>query len=113
MNFEKRVMIMLYLVGSVLLILSEVYFTPTVKEVNEISKESLGTVIKTTYTTKDVSHHESITRMKSHERNDLTFISFTRLQDVHENDTLTVIGEVDLYQGSLQVVLDSIEKNNQ
>lgn len=109
MIMKTRLIILLYVTGLALMIASEVYFTPPMKEVSELNEDLVGELVKTEITVEQADVSQDITRITPRERDDITFISFSPLETVHENKTLTVTGEVDLYHGNLQVVIDSVD----
>lgn len=110
MNTDRRIIVVLYIVGIVLIMASETYFTAPMKKPGEINEQLVGERIKTEITVESSSVNDEITRVSSRERPELTFIAFEPYHELSVNQSLRLHGEVDLYHGNLQLVIDEVEQ---
>lgn len=105
MNVTDRMILTITIIGIALTIT----FQPScISSINEVTRDSVGERYCGPLSVGSVSHTSDVTFITPRERSDIEAIMFTK-RNVTVNTTYTVHGQVDMYHGQLEIVVDRLQ----
>lgn len=110
MNVSNRVAVILLLIGMMILGVAEIFYSPVRAAPEEIDKSMLGERIRTEGKIEDVVKLDKVIFLKLEENPDLKVVKFTSDVGVEKGDAAVLEGEVDLYQGDIEIKVDEVRK---
>lgn len=108
MNMNHRASILLILIGLSGLFIYEQQYRPDRVDIRDIEREDIGENVIVHGTVNNVNVKDSITFISLSKRDDLDIVSFRKQTELKKNDTVTLHGTVDLYHGTLEIVVDHL-----
>jgi len=112
MKIDDRIAVALILIGLTLLTTAEYLHTPKKTAVTALSTDNIGDQVTITGKINTVREADETTFINLASRPDLTIVTFTDLHDIHINDTVTITGRVEMYEGQLEIVADTVQQQN-
>ncbi len=109
MKVSNYIAVSLLVFGLILLGAAEVFYAPVEISPSEIDKSLLGDRVITEGTITDITDLEDITFLKIKQNPDLKVVKFTPDLDASKGDKVLIEGEVDLYQGDVELMVDEIK----
>ncbi len=104
---ELKIGSVMIILGLFMLFLSEYYHEPTRVKISEIDDDLYGDNIRVSGVISDIVDQETI-KIIEIEGKDIDFVYFDNLDDINEGKKVSINGQVEKYQGDLQVVVDGI-----
>lgn len=108
MNVQTRTAVALILAGIGIIYGAETVYSTEQKPLAEVSRDDIGERVKVPATIQSVSRTEKVSFITAQERPDFDIVSFTPMTEIREGDDVMITGKVDMYEGDLEIIVDSI-----
>lgn len=107
-----KISVFLSVIGLTLMYASSLYLEPETVEIKEIDKGQTGEVLAAKGTAANVSNSGNHLFMDLKDSTgSILVVDFDSQTSVSEDSTVTVIGNVELYEGELEIIAREIKKN--
>lgn len=108
MREVERLSLLAFLLGTAAIYASSTYFTPLELKAGEVDESYIGDTIRVTGRVEDVSRSgEEVFFHITGSQGSLDAVSFSRL-DVREGEKKTLEGRLNVYRGSLELIVDEV-----
>ena len=108
MNIQRRTALALILIGVGIIYGAETVYDTEQQALAEVSEDDIGERVKVPATIRSVKRTQDVAFITAQERPGFEIVSFTPMKDVREGDTVTITGKVDMYEGDLEIIVDSV-----